>query len=94
MEIVESYAKMQLCSRHWTLHGSKTPSATKSASPCLPPAYHVRSVLAKAVATPNSLSGKAVQEPQLALVALPGEAGYYRVTVDELMAKGVSGVEV
>ncbi len=85
---------MQLCARRWTLHGSKRPNATKSISPSLPPAYHVRSVVAKAVATPNRLSGKAFQEPQLALVALPGKAGYSRVTVDELLAQGVSDVEV
>ncbi len=85
---------MQLCARRWTLHGSKTPNATNSASPSLPPAYHVRSVVAKTVATPNRLSGKAFQEPQLALIALPGEAGYNRVTVDELLAESVSDVEV
>ncbi len=85
---------MQLCARRWTLHGPKTPTATKSASPSPLPAYPVRSVTAKAVATPNSSSGKASQEPQVALIVLPGDAGYYPITIDELLAKGVPGVEV
>ena len=84
---------MQLCARRWTLHRSGTPNATKL-TPSLPAAYHVRSVTAKAVATPTRLPGKVFREPQLALVALPVEDGYYRVTVDELMAQGVSGVDV
>lgn len=76
----ESWGNMQLCARRWKLFGSKTPKAAKSASHGLPPAYHVRSVVTKAVATPNRLSRKAFQEPQLALVVLPRKAGYYRVT--------------